>query len=179
MVDPATTKLWALRGLYLLLAGVLIFLNLIPLQTTPIQIPPPDYLLCLTAVWVVRHPEHIPAVAVAGVFLLADLMFMQPPGLMAALVVLGMEFLRSRHQYMREFPFVLEWAVVGVVFTAITFGCRMVSALLVLAPPPLGPSVLQLGATLLCYPLVAFVSYLITGGETGPISPRGARGRTP
>jgi len=179
MVDPATTKLWAFRGLYLMLSASVIFLQLIPMQTTPTQIPSPDFLLCLTAVWVVRQPDHIPVVAVAGVFLLADLMFMQPPGLMAALVVLGMEFLRSRHNYMREFPFVLEWAVVGVVIAAIVFGCRLLSLLLVLTPPPLGLSLLQLVATLLFYPLIALISHFVLQGDANQISPRSVKGRTP
>jgi rod shape-determining protein MreD len=45
--------------------------------------------------------------------LLADLLFLRPPGLWAAIVVLGHEFLRNREQGLRDMPFFVEWGLVA------------------------------------------------------------------
>ena len=154
MVDPQTARLWWFRVLFIGFAAVLVFLHLLPLQTTPTNFAAPDFLLCLTAAWVLRRPDQVPVVSVAVVFLFADLYFQHPPGLMTALVVVATEFLRSRSPFMREYPFAVEWLVFGVVAFAVMIGFRLTLQLLVLAPPSLWLMATQYVATLIAYPFI-------------------------
>lgn len=159
---PATRR-WIGRGLFLAAALVLVFLRLLPLDTMPQSWAPPDLLLAAALAWVVRRPEHVPVLLIGGLFLLADLVFHRPPGLMAATVVIGTEFLRRRHASFRTMPFALEWASVALVIVAIAFGNRLVLALVMapLAPMPL--TMIEMGLTILSYPLVVGLAYLIFG----------------
>lgn len=163
MVDPNTAHLWANRILYLACAFLLIFLHLLPLQTTPASFAAPDFLICLTAAWVLRRPEQVPVLSVAFVFLMADLFFQNPPGLTTALVVLATEFLRSRSPFLREYPFAVEWLIFAVVAAAISIGLRLVLLLLVVPPPPVWLAGTQFVATVLAYPVMVAFLYLAVG----------------
>jgi len=163
MVDPITTRILLYRMSFLGLTGSILFLHLLPLQTLPARWPAPDLLICLTFAWVLRRPEYVTVPLLAIVMLAADMLFMRPPGLMAALVVLGTEFLRGRNQLLRELPFPLEWAMVAGVMLAITLANRLVLLLVMVERPPLGLTLLHLLTTLLAYPLVVLVSRYALG----------------
>src|SRR6056297_633829 len=96
MADTLPTGRWRYWLLFLAIAAVLFFVQLLPLDLQPGRFPGPDVLLLLAIAWVLRRPDFVPVLLVAAVFLLADILFMRPLGLWTALVVLGMEFLRAR-----------------------------------------------------------------------------------
>lgn len=163
MVDLDPSNKWLYRLIFLALVSVIVFAQLIPLHTTPREWAAPDLLVCLCYAWVLRRPEYMPALLIATVMLATDFLFMRPPGLMAALFVLGAEFLRARAQIMRELPFLLEWATVAGVLLAVMLANRFVLIIVMEPRPPLGLSITQLISTLAAYPLVVLFSRYVAG----------------
>lgn len=162
MADVTHSNKWAYRLLFLALVVVIVFVRLIPLQTTPASWAMPDLLICLCFAWVLRRPDYMPILLIAAVMVVTDFLFMRPPGLLAALIVLGAEFLRARSHILRELPFSLEWGMVAGVITAIVVANRVILIIVMSPRPPLGLSLFQLIVTLAAYPLVvAFSRYAL------------------
>lgn len=154
MIDPRTRRRIGYRTLFVALVGLLMFLHLLPLNTLPARFAGPDLILCITLAWVQRRPRDVPPLAIALVFLMADFLLMRPPGLMAALVLVGAEFLRSRHQGGGEMPFLFEWGMTGGVIAAVAVA--NLAVLSVLAADHAAPGVILVRAlmTVLAYPAV-------------------------
>jgi rod shape-determining protein MreD len=163
MAEGVPSTVWAYRALFAVLALALLFLRLLPLGSVAGAWPGPDLLMCLTFAWVLRRPDYVPLVLIALVVLLEDLLLMRPPGLWAALMVLGAEFLRNRTSLTRELSFVVEWVLVAGVMAAVVMGNRLVLAVTMLDQPSLGQAIIQLVASILCYPVVIFLSRLAFG----------------
>ncbi|WP_135504388.1 rod shape-determining protein MreD [Roseovarius aestuariivivens] len=163
MGDNATLHMWAMRATYLGLALLIVFLSLLPLQTLPRGWAGPDFIVAITFAWVLRRPEFVPPWLVAAVLLLADLMFHRPPGLWAALVLVGAETLRARHIGLRDLTFAVEWVSVATTLVAITLGYRVILAVLLVDQAPLGLSLMQMVMTLLVYPVVVILSQTLLG----------------
>lgn len=123
----------------------------------------PDLLLLVTLVWAARRPDYLPAFMVAGVFIVADLLFQRPPGLWAALVLILTEILRARARGLRVLPFMLEWAGVAAGIVAITVVYRVTLALVMVPQPTLGLTLVHMILTILTYPAVVLVAYLVFG----------------
>jgi len=100
----------------------------------------------------------VPVGLIAAVMLAADFLFMRPPGLWAALVVLGTEFLRVREQGLRDLPFFVEWGLVAGVLLAMTLAEAATLLVFVVDQPSLGLTLIQLIMTILAYPLVVGVT---------------------
>ncbi|MGO4916908.1 rod shape-determining protein MreD [Pseudogemmobacter sp. W21_MBD1_M6] len=158
MVDPITTRRWIFRGLFVAASLLIIFVLLLPLDLSAGQLPGPDILICLTYAWVLRRPNYVPVLLIAAVFLVTDLLFMRPPGLLAGLVVMGSEFLRARESTSRELTFLLEWAMVGGVLIAVTLANRLFLLIVMVEQPALGLVLLQFLTTLLAYPVIVIIS---------------------
>jgi rod shape-determining protein MreD len=163
MAEPIPTGAWSHRALYVALAASLLFLRMLPLGSVAGRWPGPDLLLCLTLVWVMRRPDYVPALLIAAVVLLEDMLLMRPPGLWAAMVVLAAEFLRARAALTRELTFLVEWLLVAGVMLAATLGFRLIMALAMLPQVSLGQTLVQALATILCYPAVVVASRLAFG----------------
>ncbi len=163
MVDSATLRTWLYRMVYLVTCCVIIFFHLIPLQTMFGRWPAPDLISSLTFAWILRRPEYVPVLMIAAVMFLADMLLLRPPGLQAAFIVIGAEFLRRRWHLMRELPFWMEWAVVAGVLVAIVIGQRLLLTIAMLERPSMSLTLLQLLATILSYPLVVFATRNIFG----------------
>lgn len=157
------SHIWAMRLWFLALATVIIFFHLIPLETAPRRWAPPDLLIALTLAWVSRRPDYVPALSVAAVMLMADLLFQRPPGLMALLVVLGSEFLKGRSGGPGETGFVVEWFNACVVIAAITLLDRLVLAMMLVDRAPLSLHLIQMVLTMAVYPVVALFSETVLG----------------
>ena len=155
--------LWLMRALYFGLCFLVILVHLLPLEITVSRVPAPDFMACLTLAWVLRRPEFVPLVLIAAVFLLADFFFLRPPGLYAALAVLGAEILRSRGEAFYEMPFSFEWVLVAVILTGMAVGNQVLHAVTLLEAPSLGLSLIQLILTIVAYPLVVVLSRSIFG----------------
>lgn len=191
MADSLTGRIWLGRLTFVLISLFVIYTHLIPLETVPpglggISLEPlvrqtpnaatfpetltdparwiaPDFLILLALAWVVRRPSFAPAITIGLVFLLADMLFQRPPGLWAGMAVILTEVLRGRSRSMRTLPFWLEWATVSAGLVAITVIYRFTLSMVLVPQAPLGLTLAQLGLTLLFYPVVVFVSYIVFG----------------
>ena len=163
MADATHTSPWALRMAFVALALTLILFQLLPLETTARRWAGPDLMTALAFAWAVRRPETVPVALLAGVFLLADLVFQRPPGLWAALIVLACEWLRGRASGLRSQPFASEWLTVTLALVGITLLNRFTLALSVTDMPPLTLVLSQMGMTALAYPLVVLFSRFFFG----------------
>ncbi|HGG06381.1 MAG TPA: rod shape-determining protein MreD [Aliiroseovarius sp.] len=163
MIDPITFRLWSYRVLLLAMAFVITFIQLLPLSDGYGGLPGPDLFLALVFAWVVRRPEYVPVALVAVIVFLMDMLFQSPPGLRAALVVMGLEFLRRRAMQMRDMPFALEWGLVVAVLALVMLGERLVLAVFFVDQVSFGKSVLRLLITMATYPVVAAFSVYVLG----------------
>lgn len=163
MADPAHPRLWLRHATFLILALAILFVQLLPLNTMPQRLPMPDLLLLFACVWVVRRPDYISVLAIAVVFLVADFLFHRPPGLMAGLVVVATEALRTRAQGLRASAFGMEWLTVALVIAAITLGSRFALTIVMMPQAPLGLTLLQMVLTILAYPLAVVIAWIAFG----------------
>lgn len=163
MSEALTTRRWGMRLAYLVLALAIIFFQLLPLETMPRRWTGPDLLILITFAWAVRRPDYLPAFLVAAVFLLGDLLFQRPPGLLAALSLLAVEALKRRSRALRDQTFPVEWLTVSVMMILVMLGNRMVLAVLLIPQSPMGLTLIQLIMTIIAYPLVAALSHSIFG----------------
>ena len=163
MAERGQTYLWMMRALFVGICLTLMFLHLLPLNTLPRSWAGPDLILAITFAWCLRRPELVPPLLVAGVFLLADLLFHRPPGLWAGLVLFGSQTLRSRAPDLRDLTFPVEWFSVATTLLAMTLGYRIVLSVLLVDQAPLGLSLMEMVSTLVAYPLVVLVSQTLLG----------------
>nr|WP_321250289.1 rod shape-determining protein MreD [uncultured Ruegeria sp.] len=157
-MDKAVSHLWAMRCLYVFLVVLVLFLHLLPLNTQPDRWPFPDVLIALTFAWVLRRPEYTPIAIVAVVMLIADLLLQRPPGLLAALVVVATNYLRSAAPGMRDIGFFGEWSSVAAVMTGIFVLNRFILSVLSVQQAAFWPTVVQLILTIAIYPLIVLIS---------------------
>lgn len=163
MSDSAPTKPWVMQSIFVALCFAVIFFQLLPLETTPRRWTGPDMVLLICFAWSLRRPDYVPAILVALVALMADLLFQRPPGLFAALMVLATETLKRRARLLRDQTFAVEWLTVASALLGVMLSYRLVLSLMVVPHPPLGLTLIQLVMSVLCYPLVAAVSHYLFG----------------
>jgi rod shape-determining protein MreD len=161
MIDPVAARLWAYRGLFVLIVLALLFLRILPIGDPDGGLPGPDLLLCLVFAWVIRRPDHLPALLIAAVVLVEDLILMRPPGLWAAAMVLATEFLRARSALTRELVFIVEWLMVTGLMLAMMLGTRLVLGLAFVDQPGFAFAFAQIGASALVYPFVVGALHLV------------------
>ncbi|MCX7300139.1 MAG: rod shape-determining protein MreD [Rhodobacterales bacterium] len=163
MAEAASARIWSKRLTFGLIAFGIVFMQLLPLNTVPMLWAMPDLLLVFTMVWVARRPDFVPVLVIAIVFLMADLLFQRPPGLMTAMVVLATETVRARAIRLRNAPFSLEWFTVALAIAGITVGNRLVLAVVMTPQAPLGLTLIQMLMTILAYPLIVALAHLVFG----------------
>lgn len=163
MVDPLRRDILLHRGLFVLVALALIFLRLLPMGSEAGALPGPDILLCLVLAWVQRRPDYLPVLLIAAVILLEDLLLMRPPGLWTALVLVGSEILRSRIALIRELSFAMEWLFIALIMLAMFLGYRLAFAVTLLPQAGFGHAMLQVAASILCYPVIVWLSHVTLG----------------
>ena len=163
MADSPAATVWIGRLVYLGLAFLVIFVQLMPLGTAPPGWAAPDLLLAITLAWVARRPEFLPFGIIFFVFLLTDLLFQRPPGLWAALVLILSEMIRARARAMRSAPLLLEWGTVATGIVAITLANRLVLAIAMTPQAPLTLTVIQMAMTIIAYPVVGLMAQFIFG----------------
>lgn len=163
MAEVRPTRIWAMRAAFVGLSFCVMFYNLLPLDMMPARYAGPDLLAALCFAWALRRPDYVPILAVAGVMLLADMLFQRPPGLWAGLVLLATEVLKSRARRDRETTFAMEWLTVAMVLLAITIAFRLVLAILIVPTGPAFLAIMRFGMTVAIYPLVVIASQLLLG----------------
>lgn len=182
MVEFSTSRLWLMRAAFLGLALLIMFFHLLPLDTVPRQWAPPDFLIAFAFAWVLRRPDYLPALSLALIMLIADLMLQRPPGLWAMLVVLGCEYLKNQTAGLHGASFLGEWTAVALVLMGITVLNRLILGIVAVQPSPLGLSLIQMVLTIVIYPGVVLITQSLMGirrpapGDSGTPSARtGAR----
>ena len=158
MINALVGPLWMHRLIFLGVAVILTFVRLLPLQTTAGHLPGPDILLCLIFAWMVRRPEYLSALMIGVVVLVEDMLLMRPPGLWAALVLMGAEFIRARSALTRELSFGVEWLLVSGVIFGVFFANRILLDMAFVDQPSFGFSLLQIIWSIVAYPAVVAVS---------------------
>jgi rod shape-determining protein MreD len=123
--------------------------------------PGPDLLLCITFAWTMRRPDYLPVLLIAAVVLLEDMILMRPPGLWTALVIVASEFVRGRVALTRELSFSVEWLLVSALMVAMLLVYRMFFALVLVPQAPFGFAMIQILWSILCYPVVVFLSRFV------------------
>ena len=210
MDEFSPARLLLMRMFFMLLALLILYFNLLPIDTQPVSLfspelfPPlatidpaearlrdlldqgsdrifigPDLLIAFAFAWSLRRPEYVPSILLALVFLLADLLLQRPPGLWAMLALLASENLKGRSRSLRDAAFGAEWIAVGIFLTGILIANRIVLSLLLVPPPQLKLSLLELGVTILIYPVVVFITRSVMGvrrAAPGELDTLGGRG---
>jgi rod shape-determining protein MreD len=151
------------RCTFVALALMIVFMQLLPLDTVPGSWAAPDFLLACTLVWVSRRPDYLPVIVIALIFLLTDLLFQRPPGLWTALVLILTEILRARARRLRDIPLALEWGVVAIGILIITVINRVMLAIVMTPQAPLGLTLIQMVMTIAAYPLVLIAAHYVFG----------------
>jgi rod shape-determining protein MreD len=178
MAESATARRLLGCTIFLTLALAVAFIRLLPLGQGVGGVPGPDLLVALAFAWVLRRPGYVPVTVVAAVMLVADFLFMRPPGLWAAITVVGVEFLRNREPAFRDLPFLAEWGMVASLLLGMTLANALVQLVLMVDQPSLGLTLLQLIATIMAYPLVVAVTVFALGlrrAAPGAVDDRGHR----
>lgn len=178
MANFLTSRIWTMQLLYVGLALTIMYARLLPLENHVGPWAAPDLLVAMTFAWALRRPDYVPAYSVAGMLLLADLLLLRPPGLMAALVLLGKAGLQRRQRDIREMGYPLEWLTVSVTLGAILICERLVLGVFMVPQVSLGQSVIQIFVTALFYPVVVLVSETLLGvrrAAPGDMSSMGQR----
>ena len=178
MNEAWADSVWLHRGMFVLIALILLFLRLLPLNGGAEALPGPDILLCLIFSWTIRRPDFLPILMVALVVLAEDLIIMRPPGLWAALVVVATEFIRGRAALTRELNFSVEWLLVAATMLAMFLINRLVMAIAFVPQPGLGFAMVQVIWSIVCYPVVVGLSWLaldIRKPAMGEVDAKGRR----
>ncbi|MGJ8546432.1 MAG: rod shape-determining protein MreD [Sulfitobacter sp.] len=159
MHDQSPALLWLMRCSFVLLALLILFFQLLPLDTAPRRWAGPDLLLAFAVAWCLRRPEFVPALVLAGIFLLADLLLQRPPGLWAVLALVMCERLKHRGRGLRDATFPAEWLAVALNLAGLTVAYHLLHMLFFLPVPPLRLNISMLLATLVCYPIVVAITH--------------------
>lgn len=163
MAERVSRQIWASRAVFLGIAFGIIFVQLLPLDQRPTLFSPPDLLLVTTLVWIARRPEFVPFYIVGALFFLTDLLFQRPPGLMAALVLIASEVIRSRAQTMRDLPVIAEISLIAGAVVAIAAINRATLALVLTPLPYQVLELLHILATIVAIPFVMLAAQFIFG----------------
>ncbi|MFV0491112.1 MAG: rod shape-determining protein MreD [Pseudorhodobacter sp.] len=178
MADASHGNVWIYRAVFVSLSLTLLFLRILPLGSEAGTWPGPDLMLCVMLAWVTQRPDHLPALLIAAVVLVEDLVLMRPPGLWAVLALLATEFLRGRSALNRELGFAAEWLLIAVTMLAMLMAYRLVFAVTFMEQPGFGFALAQTVATILCYPVVVGllrVAINLRKPSTGEVDAMGRR----
>ncbi|MGC3938498.1 rod shape-determining protein MreD [Roseobacter sp. EG26] len=159
MSELPQTRLWTMRLGFTLLVCVILFFHLLPLDTTPRRWVGPDLLLAFACAWSIRRPEYVPAIALALLFLLADLLLQRPPGLWALLALVACERLKNRARGLRDTGFAREWLTVCIVVAGVALAYRALLIITLVELPAFGLTLFETIMTMLFYPLVVAVTH--------------------
>ncbi|EPX77196.1 hypothetical protein [Litoreibacter arenae] len=181
MVDPITWRRLQFRLLFVAVSGLIIFSQLLPVNTAPASIalidpvsgqlvqegsryfslPGPDLLFCLTAAFLMRRPRWAPVLLIVAVHLLADILYLRPLGLWPAVSLVAYEFLRRQTNAGSEVSVALEIALVVGAFTGAVIVNALVHIVFAVPHPGLGVTLLHILTTAIAYPFVILVVHFI------------------
>ena len=143
--------------IYFCIGLLIIFFQILPLQTIPQTWSGPNVLLVFFAAIVSTRPEFTSSFLVASIFLIEDFFLMRPPGLMSALTVLGFYFLTRKFQNQEGNSFLFGWGSVTTCLTIILLLYYLISVLLFIPSAGFKLTLMELLMTLALYPIFSFL----------------------
>ena len=146
-------KSFAHQLIYFCIGLLIIFFQILPLQTTPQTWSGPNILLVFFAAILSKRPEFISSFLIASIFLIEDFFLMRPPGLMSALTVLGFYFLTRKFQNQEGNSFIFGWGSVTTCLTIILLLYYLISVLLFIPSAGFKLTLMELLMTLALYPI--------------------------
>ena len=146
-------KSFAHQVVYFCIGLLIIFFQILPLQTTPQTWSGPNILLVFFAAIVTKRPEFISSFLIASIFLIEDFFLMRPPGLMSSLTVLGFYFLKRKFQYQEGNSLLFGWGSVTTCLTIILLLYYFISVLLFIPSAGFRLTLIELIVTLALYPV--------------------------
>tara|TARA_B100001989_G_scaffold218903_1_gene170594 strand:+ start:175 stop:690 length:516 start_codon:yes stop_codon:yes gene_type:complete len=144
---------FAHQVIYFCIGLLIIFFQILPLQTTPQTWSGPNILLVFFAANVSKRPEFTSSFLIANIFLIEDFFLMRPPGLMSALTVLGFYFLKRKFQNQEVNSFIFGWGSVAACLTIILLLYYFISVLLFIPSAGFKLTLMELLMTLALYPV--------------------------
>ena len=144
---------FAHQVIYFCIGLLIIFFQILPLQTTPQTWSGPNVLLVFFAAIVSTRPEFTSSFLIASIFLIEDFFLMRPPGLMSALTVLGFYFLTRKFQNQEGNSFIFGWGSVTTCLTIILLLYYLISVLLFIPSAGFKLTLMELLMTLALYPI--------------------------
>ena len=150
-------KSFAHQVIYFCIGLLIIFFQILPLQTTPQTWSGPNILLVFFAAIVSKRPEFISSFLIASIFLIEDFFLMRPPGLMSALTVLGFYFLKRKFQNQEVNSFIFSWASVTTCLTIILLLYYFISVILFIPSAGFKLTLMELIVTLALYPIFSIL----------------------
>lgn len=161
MAEWQTSGVWKLRMLFVSLAMAFLFIRLLPLQTLPSAFGGPDIMLALIFYLSLQRPESVPSLLIGAAILLEDLFLQRPPGLMAALVILGSAWLKLAASHAQDRNWIKDWWMSALAMIGITVVLRVILTIALVPRPPALLHYSQLVATIIVFPIVAFFAYYV------------------
>ena len=146
-------KSFAHQVVYFCIGLLIIFFQILPLQTTPQTWSGPNILLVFFAAIVTKRPEFTSSFLIASIFLIEDFFLMRPPGLMSSLTVLGFYFLKRKFQYQEVNSLIFGWGSVTACLTIILLLYYFISVLLFIPSAGFRLTLMELLVTLALYPV--------------------------
>ena len=164
-----SVKSFAHQVVYFCIGLLIIFFQILPLQTTPQNWSGPNVLLVFFATIVTKRPEYTSSFLIALIFLIEDFFLMRPPGLMPALIVISFYFLKRKIQNQEENSLISIWINAATCLTLILLIYYMISVLLFLPSADFNLTLMEILASLALYPIF---SILIGSFDTfNPLNP--------
>ena len=152
-----SVKSFAHQVVYFCIGLLIIFFQILPLQTTPQAWSGPNVLLVFFAAIVTKRPKFTSSFLVASIFLIEDFFLMRPPGLMSSLTVLGFYFLKRKFQHQEGNSLLSSWGSVTTCLTIILLLYYFISILLFIPSAGLRLTLMELIVTLALYPVFSIL----------------------
>lgn len=146
---------------YLIIGLAILFFRLMPLNPGNPGLPGADLTLCLSLAWVLRRPDHLPALAIAALVLVGDFLLGRPFGLWTLVVLTGTEMLRNRRPSWADQAFLFEWLRIAALMGLMLVAHRLFMIIFLIPVPALGPVVLLWLASVAAYPVVVMLLHVI------------------
>ena len=163
MTEAPPARQWTMRIAFSALVMVILFFHMLPLQTATGGWIWPDLIFAFALAWSVRRPDYVPAVLLAGLFLLADLLLHRPPGLWAVLALIACSQMQNQARNLRDASLATEFMSAAAWIVGVGIGYRIILAILLVETPSLGPAALQIIVTVIAYPAVVAVTHALMG----------------
>ena len=138
---------------YFCIGLLIIFFQILPLQTTPQTWSGPNVLLVFFAAIVFKRPEFTSSFLIASIFLIEDFFLMRPPGLMSSLTVIGFYILKTKFQNQEVKSFIFGWSSVTACLTIILLLYYFISVVLFIPSAGFKLTLMELLVTLALYPI--------------------------